>query len=257
MKIQIFSDLHADVRWPAFLSIGADVDVVIAAGDICEGAEQAFAVLRTIVPKTVAIVMVLGNHEYYRRYVGDELAAARRLAKSYDIHLLENNSVEIGEIRFVGASFWTDYGVFGADRQAEVMAACRHGLNDHRLIGQSKQPWIRFRPDDALLMHQRSKNYIATELAKPAMASTTVVVTHHGPHPGSVHPRYQNDLLTGGFVSNCEELILAGRPTMWVHGHTHNCADHVVGATRVICNPHGYANENAAFNPCLVVEVGT
>jgi hypothetical protein len=46
-------------------------------------------------------------------------------------------------------------------------------------------------------------------LARPV--ATTVVVTHHGPHRGSVHPRYQN-ALTGGFVSACEDLILqAGR----------------------------------------------
>jgi hypothetical protein len=98
------------------------------------------------------------------------------------------------------------------------------------------------------------KIQIATELARPV--ATTVVVTHHGPHRGSVHPRYQN-ALTGGFVSACEDLILAGRPHLWVHGHTQNCADYLVGATRVICNAHGYGNENQAFDPSLVVEVGT
>jgi hypothetical protein len=54
MKIQIVSDLHADGRWPQSLAIGADVEVVIAAGDICEGAVQAFAVLRKIVPDSRA-----------------------------------------------------------------------------------------------------------------------------------------------------------------------------------------------------------
>jgi Icc-related predicted phosphoesterase len=144
MKIQIVSDFHADVRWPQSLAIGADVKVVIAAGDICQDA-----------------------------------------------------------------------------------------------------------------LHQRSKSFIATELARPVAATTTVVVTHHGPHRGSVHPRYCDDLLTGGFVSDCEDLILASRPHLWVHGHTHNCADYLVGATRVICNAHGYGNENPAFDPSLVVEVGT
>jgi Icc-related predicted phosphoesterase len=257
MQIQIISDLHADGRWPQSLAVGAGVDVVIAAGDTCEGALQAFAVLRKIVPTTVPIVMVLGNHEYYRGFIADELEQARSQAARFNIHLLENDSVTIGNVRFLGATFWTDYCAFGAGRQAEVMAACRHGLNDHRLIGWRKQPWIRFRPDDALRLHQRSKGFLATELARPVAATTTVVVTHHGPHRGSVHPRYRDDLLTGGFVSDCEDLILAGRPQLWVHGHTHNSVDYLVGATRVICNPHGYGNENPAFDPALVVEVAT
>lgn len=86
-------------------------------------------------------------------------------------------------------------------------------------------------------------------------AGATVVVTHHAPHPGSIAPRYQRDLLTGAFASDCEDLILAGQPTLWIHGHMHHSADYRIGATRVLCNPHGYGRENPAFNSALIVEV--
>lgn len=255
MRVQIFSDLHADVRPPKQIGIGADVDVVIAAGDICEGAVQSFAVLRHFVPAAVPIVFVLGNHEYYRSFVSYELAAARKRAAADNIHLLENDTVVINGVRFVGATLWTDYALFGAEWRQRVMDACRHGLNDHRLIGWRKQPWEQFRPQEALLLHQQSREYLGALLAE-RFAGATVVVTHHAPHPGSIADCFRTDLLTGGFASDCEDLILATQPDFWIHGHMHNSADYRVGATRIVCNPNGYGNENPFFDSALVVEVG-
>jgi Icc-related predicted phosphoesterase len=50
--------------------------------------------------------------------------------------------------------------------------------------------------------------------------------------------------------------IDAYQPALWVHGHVHNSCDYRVGATRVVCNPHGYGLENPNFNAALVVEIG-
>ena len=135
------------------------------------------------------------------------------------------------------------------------MSAARAGLNDHRRITWAKEPqWLRFRPQEALLLHRRSAAFIAAELAKP-FAGPTVVVTHHAPHPGSVHPRYADDMLSAAFVSDLSSIIEAGQPALWVHGHVHASFDYRVGATRVLCNPHGYGAENPDFEPRLVVEV--
>jgi hypothetical protein len=59
-RLQVFSDLHADVRPPKAIKIGPDVDAVVVAGDVCEGAERGFAYLRQIVPMSIALVMVFG-----------------------------------------------------------------------------------------------------------------------------------------------------------------------------------------------------
>jgi Icc-related predicted phosphoesterase len=137
------------------------------------------------------------------------------------------------------------------------MKACATGMNDHRLIGWQKKPWLRFRPLEAALLHQRSKTYIAETLAVPFTAGPTVVVSHHAVHWDSVHPRFRSDPLTGAFVSDLSTLIETYRPTLWVHGHVHNSSDYRIGgATRVICNPHGYADENPDFDGTMVVEVG-
>ena len=49
MKIQTFGDLHVDVSQPPPIMTGADVDVVVVAGDTGEGAHSAFAALRLVV----------------------------------------------------------------------------------------------------------------------------------------------------------------------------------------------------------------
>jgi Icc-related predicted phosphoesterase len=254
MKLQIFSDLHLDVAPIKPITIVDDVDAVIAAGDTCEGALRAFEHLRRIVPMQIPIIMVMGNHEYYRRFIPDELSLARAAAPALNVRLLEDNIVVLGYVRFVGATLWADYQLFGGALQARVMSVCSRGMNDHRLIGWSKQPWRRFRPQEAALLHQRSKTYLAAELGEP-FDGPTVVVTHHAAHRRSIHPDYQNDCLSAAYVSDLSDVIEAHQPSLWVHGHIHHSFDYRVGATRVLCNPHGYGNENPAFNGSLVIEI--
>ena len=255
MKIQIVSDLHFDVRQPKAIEVGSDVDAVVVAGDVCQGADAGFAWLRRIVPIHIPIVMVLGNHEFYRRCWREEVVQARKQAPLCGVHLLEDGIVILGGVRFIGATLWTDYELFGEHNLPLAMSAARNGLNDHRRIAWTKDPWQRFRPQEALALHRRSRDFIAAELAKP-FAGATVVVTHHAPHPGSLHSRYRDDLLSAAFVSDLTALIEAGRPDLWVHGHVHTSFDYRVGATRVFCNPNGYGTtENGAFDPALVVEI--
>jgi Icc-related predicted phosphoesterase len=106
----------------------------------------------------------------------------------------------------------------------------------------------------AKVMHERSRAFLRETLATPH-DGPTVVVTHHAPHRGSLHPRYVGSPANPGFVSDLEGLILTGKPELWVHGHVHDSYDYRVGRTRVVCNPKGYGNENLGFDPCLVVEV--
>jgi len=254
MRIQVFSDLHADVAGVKPIMIGPGVDAVIVAGDTCQGAESAFEILRGVVPMQIPVVMILGNHEYYRRCLPEELASARAKAPAYGIHLLENNTIVIGGIRFVGCTLWTDYRLFGPANVPLAMRAAAQGLNDHRRITWSKQPWARFRPAEALLQHSRSRSFLQSELLAEH-AGPTVVITHHAPHARSLHPKYEKDLLSAAYVSDLEDLIVAAAPQLWVHGHVHTSFDHAVGRTRVLCNPHGYGGENPGFDPALVVEV--
>jgi Icc-related predicted phosphoesterase len=271
VKIQIFSDLHCDVRRTKPIAIGADVDVVACAGDVCEGAVDAFVALRRIVPERIPIAFTLGNHEFYHHFIHEELQAAKSLGPQYNILVLENDVATIGlggdnvatigapGVRFVGATMWTNYRIFGDHNAAAAMHAARHGMNDHRLIGWKKKPWTRFRPEEAVLLHTRSRAFFAATLARP-FSGSTVALTHTA-HVASVEDRYRSDILTGAFANDFSELIAIGNShevgglKLWIHGHIHSSADYRVGATRMIANPHGYGPENAGFDPALIVEV--
>ena len=181
MKIQVFSDLHVDVFPIKPITIVPGVDLVIVAGDVCEGVLRAFEHLRRIISMDIPIVMVLGNHEFYRRFIPDELALALAHAGAFNLHVLNGTALELAGVRFVGATLWTDYRAFGEAKQAAAMNACAKGMNDHRLIGWQKKPWLRFRPQEAALLHHRATAAITETLAVP-FAGPTVVVSHHAVH---------------------------------------------------------------------------
>jgi hypothetical protein len=63
MRLQTFSDIHADEVPPRKITVTADNGVVIVACDVCEDTEVGFALLRQIVPMPLPIVKVMGNHE--------------------------------------------------------------------------------------------------------------------------------------------------------------------------------------------------
>ncbi|UPT92437.1 metallophosphoesterase (plasmid) [Bradyrhizobium barranii subsp. apii] len=273
MRIQIFSDLHVGVGSLKQITVAKDVDLAVVAGDVAEGAQNAFATLRGFVPEAVPIVFTMGNHEYYRRFLGEELALARALAPDFNIHLLENDCVVVGggTVRVAGASLWTDYRLFGDSNAPAAMHAARVGMNDHRLIGWKRKPWERFRPQEAALLHAASRAFFVETFATPFDGLATVAVSHHAPHVGSVAARFESDILSAAFASTFLEELDSKRqvvdsqqpattlkpPDIWVHGHVHDGVDYRVGSTRVIANPHGYGRENAAFDPALVIEVGT
>jgi hypothetical protein len=270
MKMQIFSDLHAGVAPIKPITVAKDVDIVVVPGDVAEGAQNAFSTLRGIVREAVPIIFTMGNHEYYRRFLEEELASARALAPDFNIHLLENDCIVVGGVRFAGASLWTDYRLFGDHNAPAAMHAARAGMNDHRLIGWKRDPWARFRPQEAALLHAASRAFFLETFATPFDGAATVAVSHHAPHVGSIPPRYASDILSAAFVCTLLDELDHHRgglgrhpgatpkaPDFWIHGHVHDSADYFVGATRVIANPHGYGAENVGFDPALVIEVGT
>lgn len=255
MKVQVFSDLHLDVLPIKPISVADGIDAVVVAGDVCEGSVQAFEHLRRLVPMPIPILMVLGNHEYYRRLVPDELALARAQAPSFNVHVLENDTVVVNGVRFAGATLWTDYRIFGDTNIGAAMNACAASMNDHRRIGWQKAPWLRFRPQEAALLHHRSRAFIESVLAT-SFDGPTVILSHHAVHMNSILPKYQTDPVTAAFVSDLSATIEKHQPALWVHGHVHNSCDYRVGETRIVSNPHGYGGENPAFDGKLVMQVG-
>lgn len=253
MKLWILSDLHLEVAaLGSPLAVPADADVCVLAGDVTnKSPARGVEWIAENIP--LPTVYVAGNHEFYRGSVVEGLKeGAEAAGKTSNVHFLDDDFVVIGGVRFVGASLWTDFNLMGG--QPLAMERARHSMNDYRAISWRKEPWERFHPRHALQMHDKSRVFIESLLKIP-FGGPTVVVTHHGPHPLSVHGKYRGDMLNAAFSSDLSDVIELGRPSLWVHGHTHDSFDYEFCETRVICNPRGYAAENPGFDRGLVVDL--
>lgn len=250
MKILVLSDLH--LEFANFSPPLAEIDVVVLAGDIWKK-DLGIHWARSTWPDT-EIIYVAGNHEFYR---GDRKAVQsllRDAAEETGVHFLDNDEIVIDDVRFLGATLWTDFNLFGVEQQAASMEVGKNGLNDFRLINEGGVP---FTPTDAVALCNQSIDWLKTKLTQESNSVKTVVVTHHLPSMQSVADRYKNDILSACFASNLDELL--GYSDLWIHGHTHDSFDYMANGTRVICNPRGYVHqgkqENLRFNPELVIEI--
>ena len=247
MKLHVLSDLHTE--FADFTPPTIDVDLVVLAGDIGVGREGLDWAARTFADRPV--VYVPGNHEYYGHDLSliDEL----RSAAPRNIHVLNDNTLTLGGVRFLVCTLWTDFRLYGGSEAWFARQRARRLLTDFAVIRNGRK---RFTPEDSVELHERSRAWLENELGK-AFEGPTVVVTHHLPTASSVAEQYTNDPLTPAFASGLESLIEAHQPDLWIHGHTHVPCDYTLFSTRIVCNPRGYPGEvsDAAFRDDLCVTV--
>ena len=265
MKLLILSDIH--LEWARFDPPPTELfDAVVLAGDISRGPKAVAWAQRDATFGGKPVVLVPGNHEFYGLERERTLELMRERAQGSNVHLLDRDELVLtgsaGErVRFLGATLWTDFAVYGPDIAA-AMAAARVGLND--FAGSIRQRHElgqrRFTPEDSAREQELSRIWLAQCLAQPCPeAGTTVVVTHHGPSMRSIVSKYAGHELNPCFVSELPASFFA-HPVLWVHGHIHSSVDYCVDRTRVVTNPRGYrfrdgSFENADFRSDLVIEV--
>jgi Icc-related predicted phosphoesterase len=253
LKINVLSDLH--------LSLGAleiprtDADAVILAGDIARPRQAVSWASGFAKP----VLYVPGNHEFYGGSVAGTVEELKRLCAGTSIHVLDNDEVIVEGVRFLGTTLWTDFMLFGEGEKREAaIGEAQRFMRDFSRIRTGEAPEVLFTPAASAALFNLHASWLDSKLAEP-YAGPTVVITHHAPSRRSIHPRFADSLLNACFVSDAERLIDGSRSRLWIHGHTHDSFDYSVNATRVICNPRGYAkdgvNENPRFDASLVVEI--
>jgi predicted phosphodiesterase len=248
MKIHLLSDLHLEFEDHTPLRKG--IDAVVLAGDIHVGTKGIEWALRNY--PNIPIIYVLGNHEYYRGAYPRLLEKMEEANYPKNLHILENGSVTIEHVRFLGCTLWADFDLMGEGYSAALVAQAR--MNDYKLI--RKSPEFRLlKASDTRKIHEESDWWLRQTLAAPEEGKVDFVVTHHGPSMQSVPHRYKDDVISCAYSSNLEDVIMEHQPAYWVHGHTHDSMDYQIGDTRVLCNPKGYRGTNSQFNPELIIEL--
>jgi predicted phosphodiesterase len=57
------------------------------------------------------------------------------------------------------------------------------------------------------------------------------------------------------YASNLDEFVVESGAALWVHGHSHQAKQYLIGETLVVSNPRGYPEEDTGFNDSFVLEV--
>ncbi|WP_404301518.1 metallophosphoesterase [Alicycliphilus denitrificans] len=254
MKLHILSDLHLGVQ--GMEHPDTDADLVVLAGDIARP-EQAVAWARGFAKP---VLYVPGNHEFYGASLQQTPRTLQALCADGPVQLLDNRSLVLQGVRFIGSTLWSDFRIAGAGQaRTDAMQEAQRLVRDFQRIRTTEQADAPlFSPQDAAALYDTNVQWLARMLAQP-FDGPTVVITHHAPSPRSIHPRFAGSPLNAIFVSDAEALVAASGARLWIHGHTHDSFDYQVNATRVLCNPRGYAkegvNENPLFDARLVVEI--
>ena len=258
MHIQILSDLHLEFRGNSLPPLAPDAELIVLAGDLAPVPAGRVGKAARRWAGADRVLYVPGNHEYY----GSEIDLARRAlahqCRRHEVTLLDPGAVTIDDIRFIGATLWTDLRLEGAAAEAQAHLAVGGGLADFTgAIRHHAGPSGRFTTAESAQRHAAHRAFIEAELERAESCGLTpVVITHHAPSPKCIRPRFEGRRLNAGFASDLDAVIARYQPPLWVHGHMHDRVDERLGETRVVCNPGGYNRaEGHAFDPAFVVEV--
>ena len=260
MRLWILSDLHLELTRGWDLpgpSERPDFDVLVIAGDLTTRMERG---VRWILDRvTSKVLYISGNHEFYGTDLDITVEKARALAAGTNLHVMQNDSVRIGDVGFIGATFWTDFDLFGDPEYAMQVAA--ETMNDYRKIRLGRYQY-RLRPSHTLRRHQESRDFFIRELRRPK-TGPRVLVTHMGLHPTAIRRGFEREISSSAYTSDCSDLLAMG-VDLAIHGHTHETYDRMVAGVgvRMVTNQKGYGpwapNEtwdNAQFDPHFVIEI--
>lgn len=221
MKIGIMSDIHMGTRrlWDFEPEDGV---FYVCAGDISEESDIRHSFVQRHADHMFAIN---GNHDYYGGHFTGALYGTKLL--------------EVNDIKIAGATLWTDL------RNNLDWVMYVNGLIDCRYIKGITQ-------DVMNQTHEAHKYFLFN-------SGADIIVSHHAPSLQSVHEKYRGSPYNSSFSNNLDEQILAmnNPPKLWIHGHTHDRFDYMIGNTRVICHPRGYRGEHSDYvdyKP-LIVEI--
>lgn len=268
MKIQLWSDLHIEFgRSEKFHPSAVTGDVLVIAGDLSTDPQQSLEFLQGL-DTEIPIIVVAGNHEFYSRDISD-IETYRKVLNQGNIHFLENDALVLPEfptVQFLGTTLWTS--LKGGD-----LDTIRRRMNDFHLIrnkANKREPAPKGWSNHELFqyyaslptftvenMQQKHKEAVDFLVKKRDFRMQTVVVSHHAPSLASLHPDYVDSDLNSAYGTDLEEYIRNFQPVAWLHGHCHRSADHYVGKTRIVSNPHGYCgrDENPDFKIDYLLEI--
>ena len=191
------------------------------------------------------VLYVKGNHEHYH----GNFENTSSLLKEYlalhapNVTLLDNESIEIEGVKFIGSILWATY---GCNTQNHMLI--QNNMNDchviktqlscgdeylyeftHKIHGRKMNVF------DINNEHKKSISFIENELKTSTLPC--IVITHHCP---SFLCLEEGGDMSDAYASNQHKLIEQYKPKMWIYGHTHEPKHFRINDTLLINNSRGY-----------------
>ena len=269
-KFRIISDIHLDVNYQDgddFIINNKDGAVTLVAGDISGSKRDVDVWLEgNGFDEENPCIFVEGNHIVYNdegRTIDDLISEYKESYKELPVRFLENGYQELSDGTIVvGATLWTNFSLYSKsnDDVKIAMSMANIGMNDYRwgIISDGKvvSGVRRMTPEDTLFFFNKSFNFIS-ETADKFKDRKIVVLTHHAPSEKSIKG-FSGKFLNAAYASNLEDFIVKyPNIALWVHGHTHQKVDYMIGNCRVVCNPRGYESygEKTGYSRNMIVEI--
>lgn len=247
-KSIILSDLHFEWNKPFFVPKIEGVKFLILAGDI--GSFKSHLPFIEDAATKYTVIYILGNHEFY----GHTLKEVRDFWKSVKIdnfYFLDNSSVVIDGIKFIGSTLWVNFG----NEDPHCMFNASTEIKDFSKIINSKNDDF-IDPYEILEEYKIAHDFIKKEINEED-GFKKVLITHYGVSHQSVSEKYkfnENVLkLNHYFCNNLDFMIGYSKLSLVAHGHLHNTSDYMIGDVRIVCNPFGYPDsKNPTFEMKIV-----
>ncbi len=271
--LRIFSDLHLEFDDSFSIPNLLPDQIVVLAGDIHKK-WNAIPFIEKILAQGNHVVYVNGNHEFYNTKIYKVVRAFTELAlKHANFHFLNNSSVFINDIEFLGGTLWTDmnnqdphtYWELGSlrfDRENP------NGLKDYIKIHHKrwdsdlqKHIYNLIKTKDTVRFHKDTVRYIKSRINQH---TKQVVVTHHTPSLKFIDTKRfsKSQIANYGYYSELDHLVR--HFDVWIAAHTHKKVYERIDdadSTLLISNPRGYhgtddlKDQVNEFDPHLITTI--
>lgn len=171
------------------------------------------------------VIYVAGNHEFYGGELEDIKLLKKLLSPCKNLHILNNEFLELDGIKFFGGTMWTNYD--NEDPLLEMNAS--RLMNDYQCIGD-------LTPQTAKWEFYKFNN----KLNEIRDQNIDVVISHHAPSYQCTSPKYADNKYNGLYCSNVDVSNIK----YWIYGHLHGGLCIEQDGCQILNNTRGYPRED-------------
>ena len=244
-NIGLVSDLHLEGSGMDSL-FNPDWDYLVIAGDLSANYNAMENFFAYKIPTHIPVIYVLGNHEYEGKRIDTVIPKIREIIKPYEnVILLDNESVIIDGIKFIGSTLWTNFELYGneIEKIKENMHWANYNISDFSWMFKKndKEKYELYKPEDMRKESLKAIEFLKKELMDDSFEGNKVVISHFAPCNQSINKDFSDKekFNSSYWVNSLEELM--GYSKYWLHGHTHDNYNYNINGTEVICNPRGFS----------------